>query len=275
MTANLMRIVELAASICLCGAGVGQGAEMSDAEFGAAAHQYANEVRRSYCAAVKLPSDYHFATGEPVLPLPPAEIRRGGIFIIGAYPSAVFKSIKGRIVPVENLKMPFDVSEYPGGTNKSAKELDDNYLTPLGLTRRDCWITNLVKAFLFKKEHAAQFAVLGSAGPMAPTRERFEEYAAASLPWIEQELRIAEPRLIITLGAEVAGVVEGVRGDNRRLELLDYKVHSVRLVGREYAVVHMVHPGQLMRKHPKWIRIHQDGIKALRPFIQQLLSGGQ
>lgn len=248
---------------------------MSDADFGVATHEYADEVRRSYSAAVKLPSDYHFATGAPVLPLPPVEVRHGGIFIIGAYPSAVFKSIKGRPVPVGNLKMPFDASEYPGGTNKSAKELDDNYLKPLGLTRRDCWITNLVKAFLFKEEHTAQFAVLGSAGPVTPTRERFEEFAAASIPWIERELRMAEPRLIITLGAEVSGAVAGVRGANRRRKLLDYKVRSVRLAGREYAVVHMVHPGQLMRGHFKWTRVHRDGIKALRPVIQQILSRKQ
>jgi uracil-DNA glycosylase len=248
---------------------------MSDADFSAATRAYADEVRLSYSAAVNLSLDYHFATGEPVLPLPPVEVRRGGIFVIGAYPSAIFKSIKGRIVPVGNLKMPFDATGYPGGTNKSAKELDDNYLQPLGLTRRDCWITNLVKVFLFKREHTAQFVALGSTGPVAPTREKFEYFAAASLPWIERELRIAEPRLIITLGAEAAGVVEGVRGAGRRPELLDYKVHSVRLAGREYAVVHMVHPGQMMRKHPKWARVHQDGIKALRPVIQQMLSGGQ
>lgn len=219
-----------------------------------ALNEYRDDVRKNYSKSVGLPADYAFSNGKPVLPLPPVSTAVGGVMIIGAYPSAIFA--KG--VPADNLQMPFDDTAYPGGINKSAEELDKEYLAPLGLARSGCWITNLVKVFLFKIGHA-------QAGG-EETRSDFDAYARASLPWLEKELALAKPRLIITLGEEVAGIVTGTAGAER-VKLLDYKIRTIKLNGREYKIVHMVHPGQLMRKNAKWLKIHQEGLKALRRII--------
>lgn len=245
----------------------------ADDGFEAAVRGYTADVARSYMSSIRLPPNYKFLSGAAVLPLPPIQVRHGKVFVLGAYPSAVFQSIRKRRVPVENLKMPFDATAYPGGVNASAEELDEFYLKPLGLTRKDCWITNLVKVFLFKKEHAEQFRVLGSTQTAYATRGEYERYAKAGLAWVDRELEIAEPRLIITLGSEVGGVFAGVSDADQRKELLNpYKIRTIRRGNHEYRVIHMVHPGQLMRQTPKWTKIHQQGIKSLRAAIRKLLE---
>lgn len=230
---------------------------------------YQADVLKNYAKDVGLPDNYSFSNGRPVLPLPPVSAAIGGIMIIGAYPSADFQ---GGRVPGDNLKMPFDPTMYPNGINKSAVELDDKYLTPLGLSRDDCWITNLVKVFLFKKGHPqAHGKVKAVVVVEKETRSDFELYAKRSLHWIETEVTLAKPKLIITLGEEVAGVMTKTAG-SRRVKLLDYVVRNINLKGHEYKIVHMAHPGQLMRENPKWLKIHADGIKALRPEIQEMLG---
>lgn len=215
---------------------------------------YKAEVHKNYSKFIDLPADYVFSSGKPVLPLPPVSTAVGGVMVIGAYPSAIF----ARGVPADNLKMPFDDTAYPGGVNKSAEELDKDYLAPLGLARSGCWITNLVKVFLFKKGHEQ--------GGGEETRSGFDAYAKKSLPWLEKELSLGNPKLIITLGEEVAGIVTGTTGA-KRVKLLDYKIRTIKLFGLEYKIVHMVHPGLLMRGNAKWVKIHQEGLRALRGKI--------
>ena len=229
---------------------------------------YQDDVIHNYAKAVGLPADYSFANGKPVLPLPPINVAISGVMIIGAYPSADFQ---GGGIPMGNLKIPFDPTVYPHGINRSAEELDKEYLAPLGLTRKDCWITNLVKVFLFKSAHTRPHGKAGGAAAPVETRSNFDSYAKKSLPWLEKELLLAKPKLIITLGAEVAGVVTGT-APSARVQLLDYTIRRIQLGGREYKIVHMVHPGQLMRDNPKWTKIHETGVKSLRQDIRELLK---
>jgi hypothetical protein len=84
------------------------------------------------------------------------------------------------------------------------------YFEPLGILRRDCWITDFVKVFLFKEGHRAKYVRLGSAPPTGYERECFAKLAVKSIGWIEKELQVAQPRLVITLGAEIAGLLRGV-----------------------------------------------------------------
>ncbi len=49
-------------------------------------------------------------------------------------------------------------------------------------------MTDLVKVFLFKEGHREKYARLGTVPPAGYERERFEDFAARSLPWVEKEL---------------------------------------------------------------------------------------
>lgn len=225
---------------------------------------YQDLVRRTYKSKIGLPSGYAFSSCVSIDALPPIDTVREKVFIIGAYPSAVFKGG----VPTGNLLKPFDPTPHAGKVNKSAQELKTHYLEPLGLTREDCWTTNLVKVFLFKYGHTRKLA---DPGAHFGSRDEFDDLATLSLPWIGKELEIARPRLIITLGAEVAGVVRDVSGDKKRVALIDYKIQQVAIGVRTYRVLHMVHPGQLIRKHPKWTSKHAAGVAVLKQEIRDLL----
>ena len=56
--------------------------------------------------------DYRFLYGNPVLPVVPLDTACGGVFIVGAYPSARFATLKGVAdVPVDNNPGPFSTMD--------------------------------------------------------------------------------------------------------------------------------------------------------------------
>ncbi len=189
------------------------------------------------------------------------------MLIIGAYPSARFETIDGENdVPVGDNLGPFEPERYFDGARvrvqASAAELNEFYLAPLGVDRSRCWITDLVKVFLFKEGHREKYKRRGVAPPPGYERERFEDLATRSLSWIEREVAVARPRLIITLGAKVAGVIRGVTSASKRNALLGPIPAPVRFGAIDVATVHLAHPGIVMRKgddaRNPWPRIHAE-----------------
>ena len=171
---------------------------------------------------LSLPPTYKYIYGNPVRPAVPLDVAIDGVLVIGAYPSARFATIDSeRDVPVEDHCGPFSSECYFDGsrirTVDSGQELEDAYLAPLGLRRDQCWITDLVRVFLFKEGHLAKYRRLGCPWPERETRNQFEEFAQQGLHWLEQELALARPRLVISLGAEVAGILQGVKSAAKRL----------------------------------------------------------
>lgn len=105
-----------------------------------------------------------------------------------------------------------------------------------------------MKVFLFKEGHREKYKKLGAVPPAGYGRERFEDLARLSLPWLERELRVAQPKLMITLGAEIAGLLRGVRGQERRNELLGKEPSTITVGETSVMTVHVAHPGIVMRK---------------------------
>jgi uracil-DNA glycosylase len=48
---------------------------------------------------------------------------------------------------------------------------------------------------------------LSGQAPSGYEREAFAVLGRESIPWIEKELKLSNPKLVITLGSEVAGVI--------------------------------------------------------------------
>ena len=156
---------------------------------GSAAYQ--QRCFRRYKASLGLPSDYRYLYGNPVQVLVPVETAVGGVMIVGAYPSAKFYTVEGvSDVPLLDNDSPFSGEVYFDGSRvrsiPSGIELDENYLAPLGIQRQHCWITDLVKVFLFKDGHIARYRKLGE-HRFTETRMRFGEFAHKSLPWIAEK----------------------------------------------------------------------------------------
>jgi uracil-DNA glycosylase len=223
-------------------------------------------ILREYATSVGLQPAANYYGGARLRPVVPLDTAVGGIFILGAYPSARFESVgRESDVPVGDNLGPFEPERYFDGarvrTQKSADELKAFYLEPLGILRSDCWITDIVKVFLFKEGHRAKYARLGSAPPPGYERERFEELAVKSIAWIEKELEAARPRVVITLGAEIAGLIRGVSPAQRNA-LLGPVVSPAHFGAIEVPTVHLAHPGIVMRKgddeRNPWPRLHQE-----------------
>ncbi len=231
------------------------------------------EIYNNYAGSVGLDPDARYFHGTPIKPVVPLDVAVGGVMIIGAYPSARFMTIDGlRDVPVADNLGPFESERWYDGstvrTQRSSDELQEHYLTPLGISRDDCWVTDLVKVFLFKKGHRTKYEKLGAKYPEGYERNKFESLGNDSLAWIYKEIEIAKPKLVITLGAEVAAIVTGKKHSSNSSRLLGPPYEQMKYGETNVLTARMAHPGILMRGNSTdWLRKHQDehlpAVKAL------------
>jgi uracil-DNA glycosylase len=216
-----------------------------------------------YKKGLSLPPTYAYLYGNPVQPLVPVETACRGVCIISAYPPARLATLKGKYeAPVADYNAPFPSGLYFDGKQVQAigdaDELAVGYLAPLGLHREQCWLTYLVKIFLFRDEHLAHYRRLGCAWPEWETHSRFETLARQSLDWLEEELALARPRLVITLGAEVAGVLQRVPGLDMGQTLLGGYMQDMWLGETVYPAIHLAAPHEVLRPNSEAYRLHWE-----------------
>jgi hypothetical protein len=238
-------------------------------------------IVQEYAADLGLDPEASYLSGAPLRPLPPLDVGTSSVMILGAYPSARFGVIDGlRDVPVGDNMGPFEPERYFDGervrTQASADELRELFFTPLGLDRGQCWVTDIVKVFLFKEGHRNKYARLGATPPDGYLREEFESLALRSLRWLEMELDVASPRLLVTLGSEIAGLLRSVQGQKRRNALLTGEPADLDVGSHTITTVHLAHPGILMRKgnaeRNPWPAVHQTHLTKLRATLTGVLA---
>ncbi|MEX0654721.1 MAG: UdgX family uracil-DNA binding protein [Phycisphaeraceae bacterium] len=77
-----------------------------------------------------------------------------------------------------------------------AGELLDNVLERAGLHRREVYITNVVKHFRFERKN-------GRRSSLKPTMGQIR----ACLPWLEKEVELVRPKVLVCLGAVAAQAI--------------------------------------------------------------------
>lgn len=209
----------------------------------------------TYKAVIGYPAYYAYFSGAPIQTHVPVETALNKVMIVGAYPSARFFTVqgpKGKVTntPMEDHNSPFSNETYFDGsrvrTIPSGQELNEVILQKIGVKREDCWITDLVKVFLFKPGHIERYETLGKKD-MEANRHKFGEYARASLPWLHTEIEICNPYVIILLGQEVAKAFFGV-SNAIALKYLDGAIRQKEINGIERNIICLPHPGILMKK---------------------------
>ena len=240
--------------------------------------RYQQRCFRNYAGSVGLPVPYTYIDGNPIRPLPPVQKERGGIMIVGAYPSARFEarrpadgSSRRRLVPVGDNLHPFAQEEYFDGVRtrrlESGHQIRQHLLAPLSLDLADCWVTDLVKVFLYKPEH------LGSCQAVRPDfsptvlRGDFAELAEKSLPWLRQECDLCQPKLVVTLGEEVAQAVSG-EATAKADDLLRRPASKAKRIGG-WTTLHLPHP-DACRRSDKWAGVMRQRVK----LAAAVLNGG-
>ena len=208
-----------------------------------------------YKEDIGLPLKYEYLYGNPINVLVPIEVELNKVMIVGAYPSAKFFTVSGiNDVPLYDNDAPFSNENYFDGsktrTIPSGEELN-KMLNKIGIERKDCWITDLVKTFLFKDGHVKKYKKLGK-NDINENRNLFLNYAKKSIKWLEIEIEIAKPVLLITLGAEVGSMLYNQHEKYVIDNYLDGKCRSIIINNKNVNIISLPHPGILIRTNTKW-----------------------
>jgi len=169
-------------------------------------HQYQKKCSKEYKENIKFPEETSYLYGNPVNTVIPIETAIGKIMVIGPYPAAKLYFVNDiPDVPLYDGTAPFSIEPYFDGSRVrssfTGQELSDIILETIGVEREQCWLTSLVKVFLFDDDHVKKYHRLGK--EIKENKSKYMDYANKSLKWIRQELEIANPQVIILLGAEV------------------------------------------------------------------------
>ena len=237
---------------------------------------YQQKCYREYAHSIGLPEPYTYPDGNPIRPLPPVQTAVGGLMIVGAYPSARFESRPSRnqprryrLVPVADNLQPFGYERYFGGlrvrTLESADGLQKYLLASLSLSFEQCWITDIVKVFLYKPEHTASCGAVHPEFRVPELRSHFRNLARKSLSWLQGECRLCKPKLIVTLGAEVAQVVSGELSASAD-KLLSPDVTRSTALG-SYPTLFLPHP-DACRRSEKWRTRIAERIETIRTILR-------
>ena len=213
--------------------------------------KYQKECFKEYKQSIGYPLDYTYLKGTPINVLVPIETALNKVMLVGAYPSAKFYTINGVLdTPMADNDSPFSNESYFDGTRvrtiPSGKELNEVILEKIGVNRSDCWITDLVKVFLFKEGHIERYVKHEKSG-MKENRSKFMDYAKNSMNWLEREIEICNPKIIILLGLEVTQVFFSLK-DSEAKRYLDGKIRTKIIDKIERNIICLPHPGILMKK---------------------------
>jgi len=170
---------------------------------------------------------------------------------VGAYPSAKFFTVKGvSDTPLYDNDSPFSNETYFDGSRTrsipSGQELNDVILKNIGVDRQDCWITDLVKVFLFKQGHIDRYNKLGH-NDLKENRTLFNGYAKRSIGWLEKEIEIAKPYAVVLLGMEVTAMLFNIT-DIEAKKYLDGAARELKIGDQKLNVIALPHPGILMKR---------------------------
>ena len=216
--------------------------------------EYQKKCFKEYKASISYPEEYTYFFGNPINPIVPVETAVGKVMVVGAYPSARFYTVNSvQSTPLYDNDAPFSNETYYDGTRlrftPSGEELNEVVLEKFGIKREQCWITDLVKVFLFNKDHVSRYQKLGKTD-VVENRSHFEEYGRKSMKWLKEEIDIANPKLIILLGTEVIRSVLNI-SENEARKLLTGDVIQRDLTWKKSNILCLPHPKFLLKKLAK------------------------
>lgn len=240
---------------------------------------YLKDTWFNYKEKLKL-EPYTYLYGNPIKVHVPIDIATNGLMIVGAYPTAHFHTLKapdGKLitkVPVEDHLYPFSNERYFDGSGidrvKSGQEIEEYFLKQLDISRENCWITDLVKVFLFKQGHIDRYNKLGYTNFKA-NRDDFLALGKESLSFLHQEIQLANPKVIIALGAEVNAVLHE-KNIKEATQLISKTPIFKKINEKTVPFFACPHPGILMRndeRSDKWRAILDETLIEVKKYLEK------
>jgi hypothetical protein len=220
--------------------------------------QYQKKCSEEYIESIKFPKDSSFLYGNPVGTVIPIETAIGGIMVIGPIPYARVYFVNSiPDVPLYDATAPFSIEPYFDGSrvrsSYTGQELSEVILETLEVPREKCWLTTLVKVFLFDDDHVKKYHRLGK--EIRENRSQFAEYATKSLKWLRQEIEIANPYAILLLGEDVISSILLVSQAEAR-ECMTGKVIEKKIIWKNSNFICLPPPGVILDRSAKnpWSR---------------------
>ncbi len=179
---------------------------------------------------------------------------------------------------ISKIEIPSEIGRLevadPSFNGPSGIELDKSYLNPLGLTRNDVWLCDLLP---YSRLNIGQAKAIKR--EYEPLKDKFNlpEVSIEKVPSkfsddrrlkeIVKELKESGAKKIILLGD--IPIKEFVNKFSKEyLKLSEFKeygeFHEIQIENITYHILPLVHPrqaGKLGRSNHKWFQLHQDWIK--------------
>jgi hypothetical protein len=210
--------------------------------------QYQKKCSREYLKSIKFPKENTYLYGNPVQTVIPIETAVGKIMIIGPQPTAKLYYVDDiPDVPLYDATAPFSIEPYHDGSrvrsSYTGQELSEVILETLEIPREHCWLTTLVKVFLFDDDHVKKYHRLGK--EIKENRSLYNEYALKSMPWLRHELEIANPIAIILLGPKVISNLLLI-SEMEAMELITGDVVEKKIIWKNSNFICLPPPGVIM-----------------------------
>ena len=253
----------------------------------------------------------NFPFGQPIKRVEQVDRNPKRVFVLGAYGSAVharwcdrggkelvqalavasepyiFWRGEDALESISKIDPPIGAGSLDPATcefnGPSGRAIDELFLAPLGLTRRDAWFCDLVphscmnskqRAALKKYRRVAdKFDLPPVNWPNIPTRRINEERVKA----IADELRESQAEILVTLGDKPLEWFAARFGSKKKLRFYGDQaetyghLHSIKMAGRTLALLPLVHPHQaarIPRYVPKWANRHDSWMQDSPPRLR-------
>jgi len=210
--------------------------------------QYQKKCSKEYLKSIKFPKETSYLYNNPVQTVVPIETAIGKIMIIGPQPAAKVYFVNDiPDVPLYDATAPFSIEPYYDGnrvrSSYTGQELSEVILELLEIPREKCWLTTLVKVFLFDEDHVKKFKRLGKT--IKENKSNYSDLALKSMPWIRDEIEIANPKTIILLGPEVISSMLLISIEEAK-ELITGEVVEKKIIWKNSNFICLPPPGVIM-----------------------------
>ncbi len=211
-------------------------------------HQYQKKCYGEYLQSIRFPTDTAYLYGNPVSTVVPLQAAIGKVMVVGPFPGAKLYTVDDiPDVPLYDSNSPFATDPYFDGSrvrnSLAGEELTEVILETLGVKVEECWLTSLVKVFLFDGDHVKKYHRLGK--EITENRSRYMDYADKSLKWLRQEIEIANPYAILLMGEEVISSLLLVSEKEAR-ELITGQVVEKKIIWKNSNFICLPRPGLLL-----------------------------
>ncbi len=233
---------------------------------------YKNYVNELSDEISNFPKTYIFPDGNPITPVLPIQLIQNDIMLIGAFPSARFERRKGKLIPVANNLSPFATEEYFDGREirKQASRdfLDKYYFPQLNINPNKIWITDLVKIYLFPEKHIKNCKEI-SKNKFVNTHNLFFDIAKSktNLKYMNEEIKLCNPKLIITLGEVPARVIRN-EFKLKNNDLLNGSINSIKVGNDNYKISSLAHP-EIRRRNKEWDKFTVSSVNKLNSELNK------